>query len=618
MTIRGLARSLDPLPGESLPGYLLRLACRLERSPSRIASLCGLEHTHGRMPVDHLLAIPDTAAGAFSKATRLSGAETAGLGLRCFSNAYPALARTRISSGTISSRYTDAWAVMFSSRYCPACLAGDTSPIQRSLGGPWKLRWHLPAVFACSLHRMLLQSTCPACGNALNDSPGRRTALVCNPAVNALHPLQCRNQAPGRGPVPACGQRLDMTPGTTAARIPGEDLGRMLALQSRFDQWLDPVRQPGWPGHGDGPDPPYFPDLIAASQLIKMSWPGGSALAPSDAIAALIDDHVTRISVPLKASTRITRWWPAPRDTAECGALLLAADTLLGDRDPSSLRDRLQPLARTAFEQAPNRFRAFRRAGFSPVFARGLTRHSYGIHVVAFEHPSLRVPSRSCRFSPDEVPAFIPLSWYETCFADYLRLNPPKTPRHLRRAASLKLAEMTAGGSWKECAGLLGIPPGAAASSLAALRDQNTGHDQWAVFETALEQIACHLDNNPRRINYASRRQALTTWQMPESDWIALGSGIPRLGRMMARKDPSAASVITWAQVTESEHINCPIITTRRRAGQNATDLVNQVAALLTPRNQAGGRLELLRRLAEYAASLAESCDSGQIAAGAR
>jgi hypothetical protein len=37
-----LPSSLAPLPRESLPGYLLRLAWRLELAPARIAELCGL------------------------------------------------------------------------------------------------------------------------------------------------------------------------------------------------------------------------------------------------------------------------------------------------------------------------------------------------------------------------------------------------------------------------------------------------------------------------------------------------------------------------------------------------------------------------------------------------
>lgn len=37
-----LPRSLDPLPDETLPGYVLRLPCRLERAPGRTARLTGL------------------------------------------------------------------------------------------------------------------------------------------------------------------------------------------------------------------------------------------------------------------------------------------------------------------------------------------------------------------------------------------------------------------------------------------------------------------------------------------------------------------------------------------------------------------------------------------------
>jgi len=38
---RPLARSLDPLAGESAGGYLLRLACRLRLSPIGLARLTG-------------------------------------------------------------------------------------------------------------------------------------------------------------------------------------------------------------------------------------------------------------------------------------------------------------------------------------------------------------------------------------------------------------------------------------------------------------------------------------------------------------------------------------------------------------------------------------------------
>jgi hypothetical protein len=43
------------------------------------------------------------------------------------------------------------------SRYCPRCLAAS--------GGRWLLAWHLPWVFACTTHRILLCDTCPGCGH---------------------------------------------------------------------------------------------------------------------------------------------------------------------------------------------------------------------------------------------------------------------------------------------------------------------------------------------------------------------------------------------------------------------------------------------------------------------
>jgi hypothetical protein len=43
------------------------------------------------------------------------------------------------------------------SRYCPRCLAVS--------GGRWLLAWHLPWVFACTHHRILLCDACPGCGN---------------------------------------------------------------------------------------------------------------------------------------------------------------------------------------------------------------------------------------------------------------------------------------------------------------------------------------------------------------------------------------------------------------------------------------------------------------------
>src|SRR5260370_34962312 len=79
---RPLPRSLIPIPGESLPGFLLRLSCRLNQPPAKIAKLAGLapdgaSGTH--IPVILLAGIPATDRSTFPRMTRLTGAQTAQL-----------------------------------------------------------------------------------------------------------------------------------------------------------------------------------------------------------------------------------------------------------------------------------------------------------------------------------------------------------------------------------------------------------------------------------------------------------------------------------------------------------------------------------------------------------
>ena len=65
-----LPRSLDPLPDESLPGYLLRLACRLGLAPARVMQLTGLTANHdGHQPAHRslMMHLDEEAAGSGSR-----------------------------------------------------------------------------------------------------------------------------------------------------------------------------------------------------------------------------------------------------------------------------------------------------------------------------------------------------------------------------------------------------------------------------------------------------------------------------------------------------------------------------------------------------------------------
>ena len=154
---RPLARSLDPLPGESVGGYLLRLACRLRLSPIRLARLTGGTRHLTTSQLGRTLLL-DLDVQGFAHATRLSNDEAAALTLIPWADRYLPVARS-LAAAPRSSR--EDWLFNDLPRYCPQCLAGDCSPVQQQYGGPWKAVWRLPIAFACPEHEVFLQHRCP-------------------------------------------------------------------------------------------------------------------------------------------------------------------------------------------------------------------------------------------------------------------------------------------------------------------------------------------------------------------------------------------------------------------------------------------------------------------------
>ncbi|MFF2514383.1 TniQ family protein [Streptomyces sp. NPDC058086] len=635
---RPLARSLEPLPEESLPGYLLRLAYRLGRSLARVAHLCGLP-TNGqrRLAADYLLELPPETVAEFARVTGLSVPEAQNLGLRRYMGIFPALQTMRGNTsrqpesrpgmfGSVSHLYESNWAVSQSSRFCPQCLNGDGSPVQEAYGGPWNLRWHLPFVFACTIHRQLLHSRCPSCRSDLAQSYKGRATLITQPgSAHILHPLQCRNLLSGQDnrrvrPHP-CGARLEEAGDHSPAMLPSEDHYRLLGLQRRLDARLSLHSDENVEGSSAGT--PSFQNLVHTAQLIKLSWPAGSSLAPSDALASLIDSHARPLHAELrtprpKSTSHLAALWTAPQGSAQCGALLLAAEEVLRTADgPAQLRTLIRPLARFALEHAPaGACRSFfSRPGFSPTLARAMVRRAHGFHAAGpWEYANLRVASRDCHFTAEEVPSHLPQGWYDTFFADFADHVPHPnlyTVRHLRRAAPLKLVEMTIGGSWVECARALDIPEGRARSALVKLRGQFGDSDLWSRFEEIAERLVQHLDELPRRVNYARRRRSLATWQMPRTDWAALCDGLPQANRLTSLDDIMLGTVLVWAEATQSDYLLCPLLRASGTARTDLTRLADKTARFLSPANRNDTRLELLHRVADYAKALGSYCDNG-------
>lgn len=623
---RALPSSLGPLPGESLPGYLLRLAWRLELPPARIAELCGLAGrlSCGQIQVDQLIGLPPDTAGRFSAAASLDSGEAASLTLSRFSRTYPPLAGRRAGSGSVTSVYTGTWAASFSSRYCPECLAEDARRPDGSFGGAWKLSWHLPVVFACTTHKRLLEHACPSCGSALNSGRHGRVTLIARPGTGGLHPHQCRNPAGSTGECqrrrqePPCGGRLDGPATPPGTSLPPKDLDRLLGLQEKIEQRLNREAD-----GGPDADTAYFPDLVATIRLLILSWPASSGLAGSGALASLIDDHAAparRALSPVPGSAdrprrarRDVNIWGPPGPPAQCGALVLAADAVISGSDPAGLRDRVQSLARAAARSHPAAFRLTRTPDLSPGYRRAIAPRSHGFRHLAVR-PGLLPPSRECLFTIEEIPPHLPRKWYDDHLADFAgRIPDPNawTPRHLRRLAPVKLAEMTAGGTWRQCAEQLGIPPGAATRSVEMLRRQIGPASLWDEFDDIVEQIARSLDEDRQRVNYAARRRALEHWQIPAGHWTAICTGARPAGPgpRMGPQDPAIGTVLIWESVTQAEHLHSPQLARMRREGTGRR-LNDKIALLRTPAARTGTRLVILNRIEKYAALLAMQCDN--------
>lgn len=408
-------------------------------------------------------------------------------------------------------------------------------------------------------------------------------------------------------------------PGPQPQRHPDGGRSPVPACAAAADRPASHAREffPGAPGS-------FFTDLVAAAHLITLSWPTGADLLGSPALAALVDLHVVASAAPTVPGRpgpgpgRTSRW-AAPADSSLRGALLLAAKSLLGNdpADETALRDRVQPLAEAAFERIPaNTAAAFRRWDFTPAMARAVARKTNGFyHAGGHRSSGLRLPSRADGFTSEEVPALLPTLWFDAHFAEVTRQLAPLgswTARHLRRAASLKLVEMAAGGAWPDCAETLAIPWNTAQQSLKVLKRELSPGKLWPVFDHAVEAVAHDLDALADRVNYAERRRALAPWRLPDSDWAVLTQNL-RLGCGASSPTGDTGTVLIWTVVTQGDHLHSPMTTALRAAQQSTQTLTASIAQLVTPANRKGSKIELLRRIDHYAEHLATTFDHGPI-----
>lgn len=573
--------SLDPLPDESLPGFLLRLSCRLELPVDRIATLTGLvpaRKSGARLPAALLATLSAQAAQSFANITRLTSHEVAQLCLSSLEGRYPLSSGVTKNAAAFTPSRSDRWLFVPSTRYCPSCLAGDGSPVQQAFGGSWRKVWHLPVVFACPQHQRLLEDHCPECEQLVHGArPGAHSGLL--PAIRArpLHPAQCRttrNPGLGRTLPTCCGARLD----AAARHRPASP--RLVTFQNKI---LSLLTSSGLTHtHIAGqlvPAVRYFADLRVLSLLICATWPALRHLSPSDETAAAADRHAewqqNRIADLLNGSptarARSTLDLP-PADAAASAGLLCIADGILTGDSPDAIRDQLRPVLPDSTRQARRTFWGSWVTRYAPSCSAGL-QAAYEPLLRSFTKTGRRPQARRAaairprRWCAEHIPAFLPQDWYARHFAPIDGVN----PMFVRRTAVLRLVQMVAGGSLGEAAGFLGIADtdttwlgkGRIYSGAGYVHSAARIQTDPLAFDDALAALAAELDApTTPLIDYQHRRRALQTWSISEETWRELVSRLPPVPGPqrpeLGDRKRQIASIYVWTRITEGEHLFAP------------------------------------------------------------
>lgn len=546
---RPFGLSLDPLEGESLTGFVLRLAHRLHVSPLELARLTGLTEQDrlGRARASLSTLLTPAQINRFAATARLTPGEVRAMTLEPFASRYPPAARSleSVRAGKVYSMHTDGWLFATTARYCPHCLAGDGSDIQHAYGGSWQILWRLPVVFACPLHKVFLEHLCPRCRKPVNFSS--RAQLFPRPAATGVHPAGCRSspipEIPTSRPGAPCGAPL--THSSLHHHRPGPAL---LALQDKMLRLLRP-------GRPIRPAQRYFTELILLAGLVMISWPRIQAVGTTRQLAAAVGRH---LAIHEGADSRSYRSNAAPIDALACAGVLQVTDRILTADD---LREALTSLAP---EENRNRsgIPPTRHLIWDKTFKQQRSACSERFQLAADTivptfrrngRGGLRLPSTGVSLRPEHVPASLPQALAER----HLSFLSDIAPKMRRRTASVFLIRRARGSSLDEAAHFLGINPENKRLGYTQLLNRHlrtTGRTQH--FERALDAITAELLAGPV-IDYQHRRETLSTWTLEPENWQHMLTQLPDLTHhrepLSGDRRRLAVSAYIWTRVTEGE-----------------------------------------------------------------
>ncbi|MGK5543315.1 TniQ family protein [Streptomyces sp. URMC 127] len=551
-----LPRALTPLPGEGLPGLLLRLGHRLDVAPFQLIQRTGIHDSDAYIPGRLLLTL-DARLAVFAHATRLTTTEAAQLTLDSYVSCFPPVAESlKTKPGVAATRApVDAWVLSHYTRYCPRCLAGNGTLIQQRHGGPWKAEWRLPVIFTCPEHDTFLHHLCPACARPAHAFHIGGSKLMPLIRLPGLHPAQCRN--PHNDALPNrlsfCDARLD-TPTLSAGRPPVSP--PLAGLQERIRHQLSPAGNPAESRR-------YFTGLRVLTSILAATWPLGREFALAAAPESVDQDlaerrHQAAIRPPgARGRVPFTTWDHPPRSALATATLLHAADQILA-LNQTELRHALHMMLRSAPTMDSGRWgRSWHHLAHygAPALNREITGALRKHALAGLRGPAVNLHKLHYRIQ--HIPQWLPEHWLP-----HLRPGVPLAPllRALHhRAAAVRLIQMASGMTLEDAARYLGIP------------------DTWYTdphhlrlptnpffYDEQTTQLAGTLHLLGHTSDYHRRRQHLASWTLPDADWDTIWQQAiitGQYGRPKAvRHLHQVASEFVWTRITGSERSLAPAL----------------------------------------------------------
>lgn len=604
--IRRMPRSNTTHPDESLAGYLLNLAHRLDMRPDDLLRRTGLKTTARIHLLDaqYAVVLPPDARDRFTTATGLTSAEAINLTIERYEGVtYTPGDHTR----TARSLHGQQWVNLGRTRYCPECLADDQhanaaqideqAPDQQTPEHAlWKVEWLTPWALACTRHQRLLLDACPRCQHPTGSSGARLMSAVPNPDAPVEHPAACRAALTSKADS-LCNQRLDHTTAPTAP-------AQVLTLQETLEAILRGTTPHGLTSLGiPVAGPQYLRDLRLLAILLQLTNAKATLRVHDAGLAAASRAYLQQRASAVAAGEKENRTLTQPPDhTAAAAGLLVTAAELLADKtsttDIAKLHNHVrhdQPLAwDKACRTVPPSQRLFALIADTKI---------------GFADPRRLWPYTeplNLTITADQVPAYLDADTYNRHFADLH----PRYERPVRRCAPMMLIRLLADCDSTAAGRLLDYDEAPTLAAFARASDafDHLGLDQ---FRTRLATIAAELNAAPRT-NYAHRRAYFDqNWLLPDHIWGPLQQAMRarNLVRLTTDLEPrrAAFSAWIWQIVTHGDHAAAPMILTAGLTKRHTGGQANLVASL--QRRSPAGVHDLIHQAAHRLAACIDGND---------